>query len=211
MLKTIITVLGVILLVHTLALAGLLGYGLATGRFEADARAQYLATWKGEKLGPITEEVVVDEAKESPQEAATRISEAEVAREVRSLEIQRQMERLRNMRSAVEGAQGNLDKKVSELKVAKDEFENDLLEQNTSARAEGFGKNLEMYSGMKAKDVLKDFMKMPDEKVARYLVAMPPNKVKKILTQFKSAQEQDKRLRVMSLIENLNTLENGAG
>lgn len=211
MAKTILIVLGVILLVHTLALAGVLGYGLATGRFDAEKRGQYLATWRGEKLGPVVEEEVVEEVKESPQEAATRIAEAEIRREVLTLEIQRQIERLRNMKTAVEAAQGNLDKKVGEFQVARDDFERRLAEQNRAARDEGFDKQLEMFSGMKPKYVRSDFMKIPDGKVARYLVAMSPGKAKKVLNEFKTEVEQEKRLRVMALIEDLDLIKNAAG
>ena len=210
MTKTIFIVLLVALLLHVLGFVGLLGYGVVTGRFDAEQRAQYLATWRGEKLVPPPEEETVEEVKESPQEAATRIAEAEIGREVLTLEIQRQLERIRNMMAAVESARGNLDKQLAALHADEEKFETRRAEQGKAAREEGFAKQLQMFSRMTAKSVRSDFMKMPDEKVARLLAAMRPDTAKKILNEFKNDQEQQKRLRVMALIETLNVVKDGS-
>ena len=50
--KLIVTMLLTLLLANSLALLGIVGYGLSTGRFDAEMRTQYLATWGGEKLVP---------------------------------------------------------------------------------------------------------------------------------------------------------------
>lgn len=206
--KTVLTVLIAALLIHSLALLGLLGYGLATGRFDGEKTGQYLATWRGETLVPPSAEKIVEEAGESPQEAAGRIAEAERDREILTLEIKRQQERVRNMMAALDAARANFDKELKELRTAKERFNERLAQQNDAAREEGFLKQLGFYSNMKPKLVRDDFMKMSDDEVARLLAAMSPDIAKKILNTFKTEQEQDKRLRVIALIEDVSVVKN---
>ena len=99
--KTILTILLVLFLVHFLALLGMLGYGAATGRFDAEQRAQYLATWQGEKLIPEPEDNGAVEDTEAPQEAGMRIAALEEQREMTSRELQRDNQLLRTQMDTV--------------------------------------------------------------------------------------------------------------
>ena len=70
-----------ILMICGLATVGLVGYGLATGRFDAEKQEQYFATWRGEKLvtpAPEVEQALDDE---KAKQASERIAATEIKRE----------------------------------------------------------------------------------------------------------------------------------
>ena len=202
MTRTLVTVLLIVLLVHCLTLVGFVAYGGATGRFSGERWAQYLATWHGEKLvPPPPEEQIELSEEETPQQAAARIATAEIEAEITNREIQRHTELLRAMQVTINSARKNLEKDVKKLKEEKIAFAAEVVQQNEKARSEGFLKALKGYASMKPKYVKSDFMKMDDEQVVRFLSAMKSDTATSILNQFKTPEEQEKRLRVMKLME----------
>jgi len=190
-----------LLLANSLALLGILGYGLGTGRLNADMRAQYLATWRGEKLVPPPPEEEVVEEKETPQQASARIAEAQIQREILTREIQRDMELARYMQQTVEKAKLKLDKDIKQFQTDKQAFDNQIAQYNEKVQSEGFKKSLQAYSKMKPKSAKSDFMQMNDDEVVRYLSNMKPDVVTQILDQFRTPEELDKRLKLMRLME----------
>jgi flagellar motility protein MotE (MotC chaperone) len=199
--KLFVTMLLTLLLANSLALLGILGYGLSTGRFDPEMRAQYLATWRGEKLVPPTPEEEVVEEKETPQQASARIAEAQVQRELLTREIQRDMELARYMQQTVAMAKLKLDKDIKQLQTDKLAFDDQMTQYNEKVQSEGFQKSLQAYSKMKPKSAKSDFMQMNDDEVVRYLSNMKPDVVTQILDQFRTPEELDKRLKLMRLLE----------
>jgi flagellar motility protein MotE (MotC chaperone) len=204
--KLLTTILLTLLLANSLAVLGLLGYGLTTGRFDSELRAQYLATWRGEKLvEPSPEEEVVAK-KETPQQASARIAEAQFQREVLTREIQRDIELARSMQQTVAQAKVKLDKDIQQLQTDKLTFEDQLTKHNEKVQSEGFKKSLQAYSKMKPKSAKSDFMQMSDAEAVQYLANMKPDVVTQILDQFRTPEELDKRLKLMKLLEKHGTI-----
>jgi flagellar motility protein MotE (MotC chaperone) len=199
--RFILTAMVTVLVAHSLAIVGLLSYGMATGRLGPEARQQYLATWRGDKLAPPVPPVGETAPEESPQEASSRIAAAKSQQEIASRELQRQMEQLRAMKATIEMAQAKLDKDLRSLQQAQEAFAAQTAAQRQAAQDEGFQKVLARYSDMKPKYVVADFMKMDDEEVARYVAAMKTDTATTILNNFRSPPEQEKRQRVMKLLE----------
>lgn len=203
--------LGIVLLVfisvHALAGLGVLAYGLGTGRFAEDRIDQYLATWRGEKLVPPLEEVVVEEVKESPQDAGARIETARIKREMLSRELQMQFQLLRDQAVTINISREVIEKQKQELKDKKGQFEDEVTKQRQSAEDEGFRKALSYYSGMKASQVKDAFMNMSDDEVVRYLAEMNPDTAIGILDRFREPLEQEKQLRIMSLLKEYGKLD----
>jgi flagellar motility protein MotE (MotC chaperone) len=208
--KLLITIFISMLLINSLVIFGLLGYGAATGRFDNEKREQYLATWRGEKLvAPEPEEEIVEE-KESPREASTRIAAIEEQSEIIKREILRDIELLRYMQTLVSEARRKLEKDREQLTKNTEIFQTKLDEHNRTINEEGFRKALKNYSSMKPKDVKADFMKMDEQDVVRYLSAMKPDVATAILGRFKTEEEQQKRQRLMKLLENYGTIKGDA-
>lgn len=204
--KIILKIMRGTLAVLGLAALGLLGYGLISGRLDQERRHQYAATWRGEKLVPPVVETQQTAMTESPQEASTRIAEAQIQDEIVSRELQQQMELLRDMKITVDLAQDQLTKDLKTLKTERDALVQELVVQRQKAQNEGFQKALKNYSQMKAKDVVADFMVMDDNDVVRYLSAMKSDVATKILSQFRSPAEREKRIRLMQMMENFNAV-----
>ena len=199
--KVILITLVVILLAHCLALVGLVGYGAATGRLDQAKIDQYLATWRGQELVPPPPEEEETQEQESPQQAAARIAQAEEQGKILTLEMQRQLELLRDMKFAVEAARAKLQKDLAQLEKNRAGFEEKLAQQQNKARDENFQKALRNYSQMKPKYVKNDFMAMDENDAVRYLAAMKPDTATKVLNYFKTDEEQEKRRRLMKLLE----------
>ncbi len=205
--KRALVIVSILLGVHILLLLGVLGYGLATGRFAENYRGQYLSTWKGEKLVPYVEEVVVEEEPESPQAANQRISKAQIDREVLTTELQRQMQLLRSMQSTLDLSRENVDKKSAKLVKDQDAYEAALESQNKAASEEGFLKALQTYSELSAKYVKDDFMQMDNKEVVRYLSAMKPAIRTEVLSRFRAPKEQARRVELIKLLEKEGVVE----
>ena len=207
MTKPILITIVVLLIANVLALLGLVGYGAATGRWDSEKMQQYLATWKGEKLVPYVEQEVVEEVKETPQAAGARIEKAQVEYEFLNRELQRQLQLTRNMQATVTAAQDKLKKEREEFQIERNSFEMEVARQKKAAMDEGFLKALKNYSAMKPKYVKEDFIKMDEKDAVRYLAAMKTDVATNILNQFKTPQEQEKRLRLMKMLEQQNVIE----
>jgi len=201
MAKMITRALVGLVLLHLLAMAGLLGYGLVTGRFNSENMKQYLATWKGETLVPPPEELEVGVEEESPADAADRIAAMEIDAEMLSRELRRQIDTLRQMKFTVDTAQRGLTKDRGQFEAEQQAFTAKVDEAKLRQQDAGFQLALKTYSGLNAKYVKNDFMAMADEKMARLLSAMKPKVAKKILEKFKTPEEEQKRQRVMQLFE----------
>ncbi|MBN1846419.1 MAG: hypothetical protein JW810_12090 [Sedimentisphaerales bacterium] len=199
--KLLLTIALAILLANGLAILGLLGYGLATGRMDAAQRAQYLATWQGQSLVPPPPEAETVEQKETPQQASARIAAMEIQREVLTREIERDMELARSMQNTVDEARKKMEGDLRRLVDDQQVFETKLSQYNAEAQSEGFQKSLKAYANMKPKTAKDDLMKMTDQEAVRYLSAMKPDVATQILEQFRTPEEQTKRLQLMQMLE----------
>lgn len=205
--KMILSVLLIVLALHCLALLGFLGYGLATDRFDDEKRVQYLATWQGEKLVSPPPIEVVEVKEESPQEAGTRIQAAQQEREIFTREMQMFAQLLRDKEASLQDAQAKLEKDLKVLRAEQEQFDNRVRQHKEMAQEESFRKALKNYSSMKPKYTKNDFMKMDEKNVVRYLSEMKSATATAILEQFKTPQEQNKRLKLMKMLEQYGVID----
>jgi len=206
MAKVMLVVVLTVLAAHALALLGLLGYGWATGRLGAEARAQYLATWRGEKLVAPAPVEAASPQQESPRQASRRIAVAEVQREMLSREVERDIEVARSMQATLAEGWKKYEADLQRLQQERAAFEKQVAAYNQTVQSEGFQKALKSYSQMKPKLAKDDFMAMPDDQAVQYLAQMKSDTATQIFQQFKTPQEQEKRLRLMKLLEEMRTV-----
>ncbi|MCK4628816.1 MAG: hypothetical protein KAT56_07410 [Sedimentisphaerales bacterium] len=205
--KIILSVLLVVLAMHSLALLGFLGYGLATDRLDEEKRVQYLATWRGEKLVPPSPVEIVEKKEESPQEASSRIQVAQQEREILTREMQMFAQLLQDKDVSLQTAQAKLKKDLKVLRFEQEQFDARVGQHQKMAQEESFRKALKNYSSMKPKYTKDDFMKMDEKDVVRYLSEMKSATATAILEQFKTPQEQDKRLKLMKMLEQYGVID----
>jgi flagellar motility protein MotE (MotC chaperone) len=204
--RFLLTLIIAVLAVHIVILLGAMGYGWATDRFEGDKLDQYIATWQGVDLVEKPEEVEADVIEETPTDAIARIAESEIKSETLRRNLSRQVEVLRNMKMTVDMAQRKLEGDMEDFQAQKTEFLETIDQYENRVREAGFQKALKSYSSLKPKLVKNDFMQMEDEQVVRYLSAMKPDTVKKILNNFKRPDEEAKRQRILQLMETHNSV-----
>ncbi|MCH9023339.1 MAG: hypothetical protein IID32_11350 [Planctomycetes bacterium] len=198
--KLLLRVALVLILAHFFTLAGLLGYGVITGRFDGEKMEQYLATWRGEKLvAPVPVEEVAEE-QEGPNEASARIASQEVEDEIFSREQQRQSQLLRNLKFTVEAARAKLQKDIRVFQVEKTAYAAQKQANEEKMKNEGFITQLKIYEKMKPKYVKNDFMQMAETDAVRFISAMKSDVAKKILEQFRTMEEEQKRQYLMKLL-----------
>jgi len=205
--KVVMKNLMLIMMICGLAAVGLVGYGLATGRFDTEKRQQYFATWRGEKLVPPAPEVEQGLDDEKASQASEKIAATKIKREIITREIQRDIELARNMQTAIAQAQKKLTSDVELLQKNQSAFTQKLDQYNRQAQQEGFQKALKNYSMMKPKSAKEDFMKMNDEQVVLFLAQMKPDVATGILEQLRTPEELEKRLRVMEMLEQYRTVK----
>ena len=199
--KLLLRVTLVLILAHFFTLAGLLSYGVITGRFDGEKIEQYLATWQGEKLvAPVSVEEVTEE-QEGPNEASARIASQEVEDEILSREQQRQSQLLRNLKFTVEAARAKLQKDIRVFQAEKTAFAAQKQANEEKMKNEGFITQLKIYEKMKPKYVKNDFMKMAEMDAVRFISAMKSDVAKKILERFRTPEEEQKRQYLMKLLE----------
>ena len=199
--KLLLRVALVLILAHFFTLAGLLGYGMLTGRFDSEKMEQYLATWRGEKLVATVSVEEVAEEQEGPNEASARIASQEVEDEIFSREQQRQAELLRNLKFTVEAARAKLQEDILVFQAEKTAFAAQKQANEEKMKNEGFITELKIYEKMKPKYVKNDFMQMAETDVVRFISVMKPDVAKKILEYFRTPEEEAKRQRLMKLLE----------
>jgi len=194
-------------LAHFLALIGILGFAMTTGRLDDEKAQQYLATWRGEKLVPPPPVVEVVEQKESPQQAENRIAETEKKREKISREVQLYLELLESMQGTVQTARDTLEKDRKKLRQQQKLFAAKLKEHNEKISNESFRKTLAKYSAIKASSVKDDFMHMEQDDVVRYLTAMKPDVATAILQKFRTPEEQTRRRDLIKKMEQFGVID----
>ncbi len=200
-----------VLVVHSLAFLGILGFGLATNRFDAEKREQYLATWRGEKLAPPPLDDVRNEVEEMTKESSTRIMNKQLDREILTREMQQFEQLLREKQATLEFAQNKLQQDIEVFQKKQKEFQTKVNAYNEKMEDEGFKIALENYKLINPKLVKEDFMKMKTEEAVKYLAAMNPTKAAEILDKFKTVEEMSKRLEIMRLMEEYGKVKPEAG
>ncbi len=201
MLKGVMTILGTLLVIHILALLGMLGYGAVSGRFDKEKRQQYIETWKGQKLVPYVEEIIEEVPEESPQAAAARIKDDRIASEIFKQNLQAKMDLLENMQITVESAQSKLEQDILKLRTERDELLEKLELQNSKSTDENFQKALSAYSQMNPKYVKDDLMGMPEDDAVEYLAAMKSSVRTEVLSKFREPVEQAKRVNLIAKLK----------
>ena len=204
--KFLVSALVAIVGIHILVLLGALGYGLATKRFEKNKLKQYAAVWSGTELVEKPEETEQEETEEDPTDTMARIAEMEINSEVLLQNIQRQLELLQNMKTAVRLAQEELAKDRKNFDEEQQQFLAKVEEYEQKVTSDGFQRTLKSYSTMKPKYVKDDLLAMPEEEAVRYLSEMKPNVATSILSQFRTPEEQQARLKLMQQMQRYNSI-----
>ena len=208
--KKLFTFIMMICLLNLLALAGLVGYLLATGRLDKpkalvisdllrhpgtpkDLRTQVAELFEpppatAPATGPASRPALA--LSEGPATAEERIDFARQAMEQERLRLDAEKQNLRHEHELLERLQAKIDtdrKKVDDDRKA---FEQSVTQTAAKGNEEAFARTLALYDELKPKQLKDLFLPMPQDLVAKYLGAMEPERAAKIISEFKTEPER---------------------
>lgn len=188
------TILGILGFLSALTLATILGLVVAlsvTGKLNPKSGAAIVAALRGDELVPATQPTTqpTSQPTSRPAEEALDFRGAEERQAV----LDRKLRLIDDRQNRLMDAELKLIHDREDLSREQDAFQKQVLVQEKANQDEGFKTALDMYMKMPAKQVKEDFMKLDVDIVVRYLMHMSTRTQTKILSEFKTTEEQDRR------------------
>ena len=216
--KRLWNVLVLTLALNFLAMVGGVGYLYSAGRLDKEHLAAVRAALEPtpttqpveavEVESPTTAPVnAVDEMEAAltaaagrPGEAAGELSARRVAVESAAAALGRRRRELDDLQRLLATSRADLERQRAAVAAEKKQFDADRAADAALAADAGFQQTLKLYQSMQPKQVKAIFLATDDAAVARYLSAMPPRDVTKILREFKSPDETLRVKKVLDLM-----------
>jgi flagellar motility protein MotE (MotC chaperone) len=189
--KTILGILGFLSAMTLMTVIGLLVALSVTGKLNAKSAAAIVAALRGEDLVPATQATTQPATQPTSQPAEEGLDFR--GAEERQAVLDRKLRLIDDRQNRLMDAELKLIHDREDLTDQQDAFKKQRLIQEKANQDEGFKTALDMYMKMPAKQVKEDFMKLDIDVVVRYLMHMPTRTQTKILGEFKTPEEQDRR------------------
>ena len=211
--KKLATFLSLLCIINILMLAGFAGFLLATGRLDR-AKVQSISdllrhqgspeNLRGrvdEILAPATHTqpatssapaagVVTAGGPDVPGSAQERIDYVRLVLERERLTLENERQFLRDQQKLLDQRQATLADAEAAFAQKKNEHQQKLVTTSSTSDNTGFQKSLSIFDELKPKQVKDLLVTMTATEVARYLSAMEPGRVAKIIAEFKTADEK---------------------
>jgi flagellar motility protein MotE (MotC chaperone) len=218
--KKIFSILVLTLAVNFLALAGGIGYLYGTKKLDKDkvhairdivfpttAPSDADATTQPSDGGPTTRSTFgLDEvlATHAGMPAAEQVQLVHRTADFRVADLERRQSELNALHDLVKNAETKLKSEREAFEAQRKALETREQEATRLASDKGFQDALKLYGTMKPKQIKDVFVGLSDEVVVRYMRAMEPRQVSKILKEFKTPAELE---RVKVLMEQVRSAE----
>ncbi|NLE28317.1 MAG: hypothetical protein GX629_01450 [Phycisphaerae bacterium] len=204
--KTLLNLLALVAVASLLIISGLIGYLVIDGRLNSQSAEQIAKILRGESIAPVatTQPEIAATTQPATQPAATNLSFQSI--ELQLAQIERERKEISDRYARLKDAEMKLIMDREAMLREKNEFERQVLAQQTISKDEGFTKALTLYTQMPPKMAKEDFMKLDTDIVVRYLTHMKKQESAKILKEFKTPVEQKKRQEILEQIRTLNVL-----
>ncbi|MFA5865090.1 MAG: hypothetical protein WC975_10445 [Phycisphaerae bacterium] len=200
--KTLYNLLSIIAIANLLVIGGLVGFLIIGGKLNSQSATAIAAVLRGEKLippasvttAPAASRPTTLRAQSTGQNtlATIEMQMAMLDREKRTLETDRY--------SRLKDAELKLIRDREALTRQLETFSQQKKVQRQASEDTGFNTALTNYCALPPKIAKEDFMKFDTDIVVRYLVNMPKRTSAKILQEFKTPAEQQKRQEIMERI-----------
>ncbi len=196
MMRTIVTVLGVVcaatLVTEGLAL-GLLWY---RGQLNAESVAEITAILSGEEPGGTA---LADD--EAPPPSTEEVANA-IARE--RLELDTRDDEFRVLMKLVEDERRQLDEDLAVLESSKKKFEERLAELEKTLTSEGVDQARRILKAQRAEDAVAQLAPLEFEEAVILLRGLPDKTIAAILQQFAASNDEQQRRRGLEIFEALS-------
>ena len=218
-----------LLVMNLLAVAGLAGYLVSTGRLDKQKAGAVvdMLRHKGtpekfrEKLfdimepapattsAPATQSFVSTNADGEPASvlaasATDRLEMSRQAIEQERMKLENEAQDLRNRQELLIKMQREVDARLKKVVDEKAAYQKQVEADAAKAKDESFQKTLALYDELKPKQIKEIFLGMPVDSVAAYLQAMDPSRAGKIIAEFKAPAEKTFLTGVLDKIRGAN-------
>lgn len=202
-----------VLLVHILAVAGLVGFLAASGRLDREKSLTILdllqhpgspdklreRTYEILEKFPATQPATATAPATAPTpapsgSAAERLEVAQKTLEAERLKLDNEARELRHRQELLERLQADVAANLARVEREKKLFQQQVLAASTKVRDEAFARSLTLYAELKPKQVKDLFLALPKEQapklVADFLLAMESERAGKIIAEFRTPEEK---------------------
>jgi hypothetical protein len=188
--KRLMTVVAIMAILNLAALAGLLGYAASHGWLARERVQQALAALKGEEETPVASAEEAAVKAETPQSSGDRIRRNQEVEERYLIELARREREIQDAWKLLETQGLAL---VREKEAFEEQKKRAAAEAVARAKENGDGglqKELEIISGVKAKEAKELLRQKDDADVVRILMAMEARKARQIVAACKASEER---------------------
>jgi flagellar motility protein MotE (MotC chaperone) len=238
--KKFASFVSVLCVLNLLAMAGLAGYLLATGRLDK-AKGQTIVDLLRHPGTPekLREDVadILEPPATAPAGAASRPAGAGVAAaggaggenggrpataeeriefarqtmEQERLRLENEAQDLRHRQELLEQVQARVEAEKQKNTEDRKAFEAAATQSASTRNEEAFQKTLALYNELKPRQIKDFFLQMPPDLAARYLQAMPEEQAARIIGEFKAANEKAYISGVLDRIRSAGTASASGG
>ncbi len=208
MMKRLYHALALLAIVNLLAIAGMIGFLVATGRVDAERAEQIAMVLRGEFPEPPADAAATQPAATRPaerQRSAQEIAQTQARRQFYELLAERHQREMEDRRKLNEELRLDVVRELEQIDEARKQLKEQRKQLSAESGEAGFALELEVISKVdpaQAKDLLKGRFKDPD--VVRLLMQMDANRVSKIVDACKTQDELDWIGRILNQIGKLN-------
>jgi hypothetical protein len=197
--KQIFTLLSLVAIGTLMILMGLVGYLMATGKLNTQSASLMAAALRGEKL---VQETSANAPATQPTSRPAASKPADEHFDIDSVEMKlalldREARLIQDRTIRLKDAELKLIQDRKSLSQNKSSFTEQVKLQEKASEDEGFTKALTYYTQLPPKLAKEDFMKLELNVVVRYLNNMTKMQSAKILKEFKTPEEQQRRQEII--------------
>jgi flagellar motility protein MotE (MotC chaperone) len=206
--KSLYNLLALVAIASLLIISGLIGYLVANGRLNSHAAEQIAKILRGESLvaAATTQPTTMAATQPATQPATSNSTFQSI--ELQLAQIERERKEIDDRYARLKDAEMKLIMDRETMLRQKKEFDQQVQSQQKTSEDEGFAKALTLYTQMPPKMAKEDFMKLDTGIVVRYLMNMKKQESAKILKEFKTPAEQQKRQEILEEIRTQKVLVN---
>lgn len=198
MFKRLYQIVAWLALANLFAVAGLVGYLVASGRLDAERVDQIAMVLRGEFPEPQTAETQPAMAEAPPQTSREELKELQARKRFYELIAERQQRELADRSALNQSIQMDVNRQLENIEAKEQEFEQNKKETTELLAEDGFKESLEIFSSMDPKLAKEVLMDRKDADVVRVFMEMDEIRRKKIINTCKTAEEQDWISRVLT-------------
>lgn len=198
--RKVFNIVAVLSMAVALAVAGLLASMGVTGKLTGRNIDLIGKVLRGEPLGEETPQVELAATTRPAAAATVQISQNAADAELRNLQILRREQELQYTNTQLIALRNLIAQEREQLRQGRLVLEREILAAQRLEHDAGFKQQLKLYETMPASQVKDVFMNLPDEEAATYLRSMNARIAGRILSQFRTSTEQQRRQKLLELM-----------